>query len=134
MKSNIKLIFKEEITMKKFSILFFNYLSQHKYWLKNCNFHSIKNNLYIHTHNYCSIDNFKKFIRTALKTNPIVVEYKLANIKYKPVLLDEYCIAQYYPETNIETSDGTIAFCFYKALDYDANNNETNKVILQFNL
>ena len=81
-----------------------------------------------------SIDNFKKFIRTALKTNPIVVEYKLANIKYKPVLLDEYCIAQYYPETNIETRDGKIAFCFYKALDYDANNNETNKVILQFNL
>ena len=57
MKSNVKLVFKEENTMKKFSILFFNYLSQHKYWLKNCDYHSIKNNLYIHTHNYSYIDN-----------------------------------------------------------------------------
>lgn len=33
-KSNLKLIFKEENTLKKFSTLFFNYLSQHKCWLK----------------------------------------------------------------------------------------------------
>jgi hypothetical protein len=58
MKSNIKLIFEEGTTMKEFSILFFNYLSLHKYWLKNCNFHSRKNNLYIYTYNYCAIDNF----------------------------------------------------------------------------
>ena len=58
MKSNIKLIFKEENTLNKFSVLFFNYLSQHKCWLKNCNYHSIKNNLYVYTHNYSCIDNY----------------------------------------------------------------------------
>lgn len=80
-----------------------------------------------------SIDKFKKFIRTALKTNPIIVEYQLANVEYRPVLLDEYCIAQFYPETNIKTSDGTISFCFYKALAYD-DKNDINRNILQFNL
>ena len=73
MKSNIKLIFEEEITMKKFSILFFNYLSQHKYWLKNCDSHSIKNNLYIYTHNYCAIDNF-------IYNNHIQYNYKITQL------------------------------------------------------
>ena len=58
MRSNVKLVFKEENTLKKFSILFFNYLSQHKYWLKNCDYHSIQNNLFVYTNNYTYIDNF----------------------------------------------------------------------------
>ena len=57
-KSNIKLVFNEENTMKKFSILFFNYISKHKCWIKNCDDHSIKNNLYVYTHNYSYINNF----------------------------------------------------------------------------
>ena len=71
-KSNIKLVFKEESTMKKFSILFFNYLSQHKYWVKNCNYHSIKNNLYVYTHNYSYIDNFIK--NNSIKYNYIIIK------------------------------------------------------------
>ena len=73
MKSNIKLIFEEESAMKKFSILFFNYLTKHKYWLKNCNFHSIKNNMYIYTHNYCAIDNF-------INNNHIKYNYKITKL------------------------------------------------------
>ena len=73
MKSNIKLIFKEENTLNKFSILFFNYLSQHKCWLKNCDYHSIKNNLYIHTHNYSYIDNY-------INNNSIKYNYKIIKL------------------------------------------------------
>ena len=58
MKSNIKLIFKEENEMKKFSILFFKFLLQNKNWFKNCNYHNRKNILYIYTHGYTQIDNF----------------------------------------------------------------------------
>ena len=72
-KSNIKLIFKEENTIKKFSILFFNYLSLHKSWLKNCNYHSIKNNLYVYTNNYSYIDNF-------IKNNSTKYNYKIIKL------------------------------------------------------
>ena len=58
MKSNIKLIFKEENEMKEFSIFFFKLLLQNKDWFKNCNYHSRKNILYIYTHGYTQIDNF----------------------------------------------------------------------------
>ena len=58
MKSNIKLIFKEENEMKKFSILFFKFLLQNKDWFKNCNYHSRKNILYVYTHSYTQVDNF----------------------------------------------------------------------------
>ena len=57
-KSNIKLIFKEENEMKKFSILFFKFLLRNKDWFKNCNYHSRKNILYVYTHGYTQIDNF----------------------------------------------------------------------------
>ena len=73
MKSNVKLVFKEENTMKKFSILFFNYLSHHKCWLKDCDYHSIQNNLYVHTHNYTCIDNF-------IKNNSIKYNYKIIKL------------------------------------------------------
>ena len=58
MKSNIKLIFKEENKMKKFSILFFKFLLQNKDWFKNCNYHSRKNILYVYTHGYTQVDTF----------------------------------------------------------------------------
>ena len=58
MKSNIKLIFKEENEMKEFSIFFFNFLLQNKDWFKNCNYHNRKNILYVYTHSYTQIDNF----------------------------------------------------------------------------
>ena len=73
MKSNIKLIFEDETAMTKFSILFFYYLTKHKYWLKNCNFHNRKNNLYIYTHNYCAIDNF-------INNNHIKYNYKITKL------------------------------------------------------
>ena len=72
-KSNLKLIFEEESAITKFSILFFNYLSQHKYWLKNCNYHSIKNNLYVYTHNYSYIDNY-------INNNSIKYNYKIIKL------------------------------------------------------
>ena len=72
-RSNIKLIFKEENTLNKFSVLFFNYLSQHKCWLKNCNYHSIKNNLYVYTHNYSYIDNY-------INNNSIKYNYKIIKL------------------------------------------------------
>ena len=58
MKSNIKLIFKEENEMKEFSIFFFKLLLQNKDWFKNCNYHSRKNILYVYTHGYTQVDNF----------------------------------------------------------------------------
>lgn len=72
-KSNIKLIFNEENTIKKFSILFFNYLSLHKSWLKNCNYHNIKNNLYVYTNNYSYVDNF-------IKNNSTKYNYKIIKL------------------------------------------------------
>ena len=72
-KSNIKLIFKEENTLNKFSVLFFKYLSQYKCWLKNCDYHSTKNNLYVYTHNYSYIDNY-------INNNSIKYNYKIIKL------------------------------------------------------
>lgn len=58
MKSNFKLVFEDDKSLNKFAIYFYNYLSQNKCWLKNCDYHSIKNNLYVYTNNYTYIDNF----------------------------------------------------------------------------
>ena len=58
MRSNFKLIFEDDKYLNKFAIYFHNYLSQNKCWLKNCDYHSIKNNLFVYTNNYTYIDNF----------------------------------------------------------------------------
>ena len=58
MRSNFKLIFEDYKSLNKFAIYFHNYLSQNKCWLKNCDYHSIKNNLFVYTNNYTYIDNF----------------------------------------------------------------------------
>lgn len=58
MRSNFKLIFEDDKSLNKFAIYFHNYLSQNKCWLKNCDYHSIKNNLFVYTNNYTYIDNF----------------------------------------------------------------------------
>ena len=58
MKSNFKLIFEDDKSLNKFAIYFHNYLSQNKCWLKNSDYHSIKNNLFVYTNNYTYIDNF----------------------------------------------------------------------------
>lgn len=58
MKSNFKLVFEDDKSLNKFAIYFYNYLSQNKCWLKNCDYHSIQNNLYVYTNNYTYIDNF----------------------------------------------------------------------------
>ena len=58
MRSNFKLIFEDDKSLNKFAIYFYNYLSQNKCWLKNCDYHSIKNNLFVYTNNYTYIDNF----------------------------------------------------------------------------
>ena len=70
MRSNFKLIFEDYKSLNKFAIYFHNYLSQNKCWLKNCDYHSIKNNLYIHTHNYSYIDNY-------INNNSIKYNYKI---------------------------------------------------------
>lgn len=58
MRSNFKLIFEDDKSLNKFAIYFYNYLSQNKCWLRNCDYHSIQNNLYVYTNNYTYIDNF----------------------------------------------------------------------------
>lgn len=58
MRSNFKLIFEDNKSLNKFAIYFHNYLSQNKCWLRNCDYHSIKNNLFVYTNNYTYIDNF----------------------------------------------------------------------------
>ena len=72
-RSNIKLIFKEENTLNKFSVLFFKYLSQHKCRLKNCDYHSIKKKLYIHTQNYSYINNY-------INNNSIKYNYQIIKL------------------------------------------------------
>ena len=57
------------------------------------------------------IESFKDYIREAFKTNPIIVEYLLKNEKYKSVLLDEYCIKQFYPYTDLSISYPTKVIC-----------------------
>ena len=56
-RSNIKLIFEDKKMLKFFSISLIYFLSKYSYWLKNCNFYSRKNNLYVYTHNYSYVDN-----------------------------------------------------------------------------
>ena len=73
MRSNFKLIFEDDKSLNKFAIYFHNYLSQNKCWLKNCDYHSIKNNLYIHTHNYSYIDNY-------INNNNIKYNYKIIKL------------------------------------------------------
>ena len=58
MRSNFKLIFEDDKSLNKFAIYFYNYLSQNKCWLKNCDYHSIQNNLFVYTNNYTYINNF----------------------------------------------------------------------------
>lgn len=72
MKSDIKLIFENDKSLTKFSIIFFNLITSNKHWLKNCNFHSIKNNLYIYTHGYSAIINF-------INNNIEKYDYKVIN-------------------------------------------------------
>lgn len=72
MKSDIKLIFENNKSLTKFSIIFFNLITSNKYWLKNCNFHSIKNNLYIYTNGYSTIINF-------INNNTEKYDYKVIN-------------------------------------------------------
>ena len=73
MRSNFKLIFEDDKSLNKFAIYFHNYLSQNKCWLKNCDYHSIKNNLYIHTHNYSYIDNY-------INNNSIKYNYQIIKL------------------------------------------------------
>lgn len=58
MKSDIKLIFESNKVLNSFGIIFFNLISTHKDWLINCNFHSIKNTMYVDTYGYSAIINF----------------------------------------------------------------------------
>ena len=107
-----------------------------KYGISNCNNRDTPG-FYIRIPteliNKPGVENFKKFLKTAFKTNPVIIEYLLSNIEYKSVLLDEYCVPLFYPETKIKISNGMICFCFYKALNYD-DNDDTNRTVLQFNL
>ena len=58
MKSDIKLIFKDNNNLKLFSIKLFNYLSTYKTLLKKCDYHNIKNNMYIDTQGYANVKAF----------------------------------------------------------------------------
>ena len=73
MRSNFKLIFEDDKSLNKFAIYFHNYLSQNKCWLKNCDYHSIQNNLFLYTNNYTYIDNF-------ISNNSEKYNYKIINL------------------------------------------------------
>ena len=72
MKSDIKLIFENNKDLNAFGITFFNLISTRKDWLKNCNFHNIKNTLYVYTHGYSTIINF-------INNNTTKYNYKVIN-------------------------------------------------------
>lgn len=65
------------------------------------------------------IDGFKNYLKNVFKTTPIVVEYLLYNNVYKSVLLDEYCIKQFYDNTTVSLDINTQFACFAKVLDID---------------
>ena len=64
------------------------------------------------------ISAFKNWLSNELKNeDPFIVEYELSSIKYKTVLLDEYHIDTYYPNTFIKVNndDYDVSY-FYKSL------------------
>ena len=79
MRSNFKLIFEDDKSLNKFAIYFHNYLSQNKCWLKNCDYHSIKNNLFVYTNNYTYIDNF--ISNNSEKYNYNIIKFYMKNIR-----------------------------------------------------
>lgn len=72
MKSDIKLIFENNKVLNAFGIIFFNLISTRKDWLINCNFHSVKNTMYVDTHGYSTIINF-------INNNTKKYNYKVIN-------------------------------------------------------
>ena len=72
MKSNIKLIFENNKDLNAFGITLFNLISTRKDWLINCNFHSVKNTMYVDTYGYSAIINF-------LNDNTKKYNYKVIN-------------------------------------------------------
>ena len=52
----------------------------------------------------------------AISDNPIYIEYEISNTIYNTILIDEYHVKTWYPNTTI-TVDGNNGFSiFYKAL------------------
>lgn len=47
---------------------------------------------------------FKKYLGYVYRTNPVTIEYLLADYKYKTELLDEYCVKTFYPKTRLKVS------------------------------
>lgn len=77
------------------------------------------------------VDNFKEFIRNALKTNPITIEYLLKSNIYRQVLMDEYCVQLFYPNTHVTINVNSRVGIFYKAMNYDQET-EYKRGVLQF--
>lgn len=62
-------------------------------------------------------EEIKKWIYTqAVSDNPIYIEYEISNTKYNTILIDEYHIKTYYPNTLINFNNDYELSVFYKTL------------------
>lgn len=60
---------------------------------------------------------FKKWLASkATGDNPLYIEYETNNVKFHQILLDEYHIKSYYPETTITLENNYDFSIFYKGL------------------
>ena len=60
-------------------------------------------------------DNFKAYLNDCLKTNPVIVEFLLKEPRHKSVLLDEYHLKSFYPNTNVKINHNTATAIGYKS-------------------
>ena len=66
------------------------------------------------------VENFKKYLKYLVnKKNPVIIEYLSKDIRVKSVLLDDYIIPQYSPNTNINIDADTYAAFFFRTINYE---------------
>lgn len=62
------------------------------------------------------LESFRQFLKNAFKSSPVIIEYLLNKERYKSVLLDEYCIKQFYPYTLLNIDYITKIICLSRVL------------------
>lgn len=68
------------------------------------------------------VKNFEEYLRTLMKQkNPVIIEYLLDTTRYKSVILDNYDIKQYHPQTEVSLGVNTKAGYFYNTLNFQDN-------------
>jgi len=69
------------------------------------------------------VNRFRKWIKGRMQSNPIYVEYELSNTIFSTILIDDYHIKTWYPNTTISLENNYDFSIFYKSLKSGGENN-----------